>query len=75
MFACKTTAQVQRKANMLISPHVLSLLRHIIVQPRRELAKHMLTVLMLFLTGLLPWVDNWAHLFGFIFGLLITIGR
>uniref|UniRef100_A0A0N4WB40 Rhomboid domain-containing protein n=1 Tax=Haemonchus placei TaxID=6290 RepID=A0A0N4WB40_HAEPC len=33
----------------------------------------MLTVLMLFLTGLLPWVDNWAHLFGFIFGLLITI--
>ncbi|KAK5967295.1 Rhomboid domain-containing protein [Trichostrongylus colubriformis] len=47
--------------------------RHIIVRPHRELAKHMLTVFVLFLTGLLPWVDNWAHLFGFIFGLLITI--
>uniref|UniRef100_A0A158P9V6 Rhomboid domain-containing protein n=1 Tax=Angiostrongylus cantonensis TaxID=6313 RepID=A0A158P9V6_ANGCA len=41
--------------------------------PRRELMKHMLTVFVLFLTGLLPWIDNWAHLFGFIFGLLITI--
>ncbi|ETN82150.1 peptidase, S54 family, partial [Necator americanus] len=47
--------------------------RSIIVRPRRELLKHMCTVLVLFLTGLLPWVDNWAHLFGFIFGLLITI--
>ncbi|KAJ1357802.1 Rhomboid [Parelaphostrongylus tenuis] len=47
--------------------------RHIIVRPRRELMKHMLTVFMLFLTGLLPWIDNWAHLFGFVFGLLITI--
>ncbi|EYB82198.1 hypothetical protein Y032_0365g3602 [Ancylostoma ceylanicum] len=47
--------------------------RSIIVRPQRELGKHMCTVLLLFLTGLLPWVDNWAHLFGFIFGLLITI--
>ncbi|WKY11361.1 hypothetical protein Q1695_003152 [Nippostrongylus brasiliensis] len=47
--------------------------RHIIVRPRKELGKHMVTVLALFMTGLLPWVDNWAHLFGFIFGLLITI--
>ncbi|VDM60190.1 unnamed protein product, partial [Angiostrongylus costaricensis] len=49
--------------------------RHIIVRPRRELMKHMLTVFVLFLTGLLPWIDNWAHLFGFLFGLLITIGN
>ncbi|KJH45230.1 peptidase, S54 family [Dictyocaulus viviparus] len=47
--------------------------RGIIVRPQRELMKHVLTVFLLFLTGLLPWIDNWAHLFGFIFGLLITI--
>ena len=27
---------------------------------------------MLFLFGLLPWVDNYAHLFGFIFGFLLS---
>ena len=27
---------------------------------------------MLFLTGLLPWVDNYAHLFGFIFGFFLS---
>uniref|UniRef100_A0A183GJL2 Rhomboid domain-containing protein n=1 Tax=Heligmosomoides polygyrus TaxID=6339 RepID=A0A183GJL2_HELPZ len=47
--------------------------RRIIVRPQRELAKHMLTVFVLFLSGLLPWIDNWAHLFGFVFGLLIAI--
>ena len=26
----------------------------------------------LFLAGLLPWVDNYAHLFGFIFGFLLS---
>merc|ERR1711936_686867 len=25
-----------------------------------------------FLAGLLPWIDNYAHLFGFIFGFLIS---
>ena len=25
-----------------------------------------------FLAGLLPWVDNYAHLFGFIFGFLLS---
>ena len=26
----------------------------------------------LFLAGLLPWVDNYVHLFGFIFGFLLS---
>ena len=26
----------------------------------------------LFLFGLLPWVDNYAHLFGFISGILLS---
>lgn len=28
--------------------------------------------LVLFLVGLLPWVDNYAHIFGFIFGFLLS---
>lgn len=28
--------------------------------------------LLLFILGLLPWIDNWAHLFGFVFGLLLS---
>ncbi|XP_055876720.1 inactive rhomboid protein 2-like [Biomphalaria glabrata] len=29
-------------------------------------------VLFFFLLGLLPWLDNWAHLFGFFFGFLLA---
>lgn len=54
-------------------------LRH----PRRALAKLLGLALSLFLIGLLPWIDNFAHAFGFVFGFLlsyallpfVTIGR
>jgi hypothetical protein len=31
-------------------------------------------ILVLFLLGFMPWIDNWAHLFGFLFGLLLAFG-
>ncbi|OXU25480.1 hypothetical protein TSAR_000272 [Trichomalopsis sarcophagae] len=38
--------------------------------PRRALTKLILILVGLLLLGVLPWVDNYAHLFGFIFGFL-----
>ncbi|XP_058809114.1 inactive rhomboid protein 1 isoform X2 [Phymastichus coffea] len=38
--------------------------------PRRALMKLMTILFGLLLLGILPWVDNYAHLFGFIFGFL-----
>lgn len=38
--------------------------------PRRALSKLIFILLGLLMLGLLPWVDNYAHLFGFIFGFL-----
>lgn len=40
--------------------------------PSHALLKLVLIVLFLFVFGLLPWVDNFAHLFGFIFGFLLS---
>ncbi|XP_046659942.1 inactive rhomboid protein 1 isoform X3 [Homalodisca vitripennis] len=40
--------------------------------PRQALLKLVCIVLFLFLFGLLPWVDNFAHLFGFVFGFLLS---
>uniref|UniRef100_A0A0N5ANY5 Rhomboid domain-containing protein n=1 Tax=Syphacia muris TaxID=451379 RepID=A0A0N5ANY5_9BILA len=31
--------------------------------------------MIVFVAGVLPWIDNWAHIFGFIFGLLISLGN
>ncbi|PAV79790.1 hypothetical protein WR25_11065 isoform B [Diploscapter pachys] len=47
--------------------------RSFIAEPWKAIGWLLLVVFLLFLAGLIPWVDNWAHLFGFIFGLLITI--
>ncbi|KAK0079715.1 hypothetical protein PV325_000896 [Microctonus aethiopoides] len=44
------------------------MLRH----PRRALAKLILTLVGFLILGVLPWVDNYAHLFGFIFGFLAS---
>ncbi|XP_039754540.1 inactive rhomboid protein 1 [Pararge aegeria] len=44
------------------------LLRH----PRRALLKLIGIAIALFLLGLLPWIDNFAHVFGFIFGFLLS---
>ncbi|XP_017786905.1 PREDICTED: inactive rhomboid protein 2 isoform X1 [Nicrophorus vespilloides] len=41
-------------------------------KPRRALGKLLGVTFALFLIGLLPWVDNYAHLFGFFFGFLLS---
>lgn len=38
--------------------------------PRRALFKLIIILVVLLMLGVLPWVDNYAHLFGFIFGFL-----
>lgn len=40
--------------------------------PKRALSKLLLVTFILFTIGLLPWVDNFSHLFGFLFGLLLS---
>lgn len=44
------------------------MLRH----PNQALCKLLTITLALFALGLLPWVDNYAHLFGFVFGFLLS---
>ncbi|CAK1547113.1 unnamed protein product [Leptosia nina] len=44
------------------------LLRH----PKRALMKLIGLALTLFFVGLLPWIDNFAHVFGFVFGFLLS---
>lgn len=46
--------------------HCWPMLKH----PRRALSKLILILLGLLALGILPWIDNYAHLFGFIFGFL-----
>ncbi|XP_074027428.1 rhomboid-5 isoform X2 [Leptinotarsa decemlineata] len=40
--------------------------------PHQALCKLLSITSALFLVGLLPWVDNYAHLFGFVFGFLLS---
>ncbi|GJQ72160.1 hypothetical protein Trydic_g3254 [Trypoxylus dichotomus] len=40
--------------------------------PNQALCKLLAITFLLFLVGLLPWVDNYAHLFGFVFGFLLS---
>lgn len=40
--------------------------------PNQALCKLLAITFILFLVGLLPWVDNYAHLFGFVFGFLLS---
>lgn len=46
--------------------HCWPMLKH----PRRALSKLIFVLIGLLILGILPWVDNYAHLFGFIFGFL-----
>lgn len=46
----------------------------LIAKPWDALKDLALFTLLLFIVGTLPWIDNWAHIFGFIFGLLISLG-
>ncbi|XP_048509287.1 inactive rhomboid protein 1 isoform X2 [Athalia rosae] len=38
--------------------------------PRRALSKLLISLFALLILGALPWIDNYAHLFGFVFGFL-----
>lgn len=49
--------------------------RRLIQRPWSALRELAMFTLVLFICGLLPWIDNWAHLFGFIFGFLLSLGR
>ena len=40
--------------------------------PLKAILKMSVVLLILFIIGLLPSIDNWAHLFGFLFGLCIS---
>jgi uncharacterized membrane protein YgcG len=40
--------------------------------PEMAILKMVGVTAVLFLAGLLPWIDNYAHLFGFIFGFLLS---
>ncbi|XP_076041642.1 rhomboid-5 isoform X2 [Oratosquilla oratoria] len=44
----------------------------IVHSPWRALGRLLGITVMLFIVGLLPWVDNYAHIFGFIFGFLLS---
>ncbi|XP_064641553.1 inactive rhomboid protein 1-like [Lineus longissimus] len=41
-------------------------------KPWIGMLKMLAGVLLLFIIGLLPWIDNYAHLFGMLFGLLLS---
>lgn len=40
--------------------------------PRKALLVHIFIAVVLFLTGFLPYIDNWAQVFGFLFGCLLA---
>ncbi|KAK6108740.1 Rhomboid family protein [Brugia pahangi] len=46
---------------------------NLLERPWHAVVQLSLFTLALFTIGTLPWVDNWAHLFGFIFGILISL--
>lgn len=46
--------------------------RPMLKHPNQALLKLLVITLVLLLFGLLPWIDNYAHLFGFIFGFLLS---
>uniref|UniRef100_A0A915BPJ5 Peptidase S54 rhomboid domain-containing protein n=1 Tax=Parascaris univalens TaxID=6257 RepID=A0A915BPJ5_PARUN len=45
----------------------------LIQRPWSALRELTIFTVVLFICGLLPWIDNWAHLFGFIFGFLLSL--
>lgn len=45
----------------------------LITHPSRALLKMSFIALILFICGLLPYVDNFAHIFGFIYGFLSSL--
>ncbi|KAI1723739.1 rhomboid family domain-containing protein [Ditylenchus destructor] len=43
-----------------------------LLNPRRVLLYHLCVAVFLFLTGFMPYIDNWAQLFGFVIGCLLA---
>lgn len=41
-------------------------------RPSIALLKVLVPIILLFMLGLLPWIDNWAHVSGFLFGFLLA---
>ena len=41
-------------------------------RPSIALLKVAVPIVVLFMLGLLPWIDNWAHVSGFLFGFLLA---
>lgn len=48
--------------------------RKFLENPRKALLVHVFIAVVLFLTGFLPYIDNWAQVFGFIFGCPLAAG-
>lgn len=48
--------------------------RKFLENPRKALLVHIFIAVVLFLTGFLPYIDNWAQVFGFLFGCLLAAG-
>lgn len=46
----------------------------VLKQPGRAIGKLLGVLFILLLAGFLPWVDNYAHIFGFVEGLLLSLG-
>ncbi|KRZ90860.1 Inactive rhomboid protein 1 [Trichinella sp. T8] len=44
-----------------------------IARPWKALGQLLAFIVFLFILGLLPWIDNYAHAFGFVFGLLLSL--
>jgi len=44
-----------------------------VVNPLKHLAKLCGIVIILFILGLLPYIDNFAHIFGFIYGFFLAL--
>lgn len=53
----------------MLACHIVDLVYcwHQLENPRPVLLKYLLIVAFFFLAGLLPWIDNWSHLFGITF--------
>ncbi|KAB0792456.1 hypothetical protein PPYR_14415 [Photinus pyralis] len=58
----------------LLACHIVEVLNAwpMLKHPNQALCKLLSITLFLFVIGLMPWVDNYAHLFGFVFGFLLS---
>ncbi|CAJ0961784.1 unnamed protein product, partial [Mesorhabditis belari] len=65
-----TASLIGIQAALLVDAYYNS---YLIKFPFKAYLEHFIVIILLFIIGLFPWIDNWTHLFGFIFGLLISL--